>query len=236
MAAALTFIQCLIPGLVIRNRQGAAKIYLYTPKFARGIRYFLQDYLASTDGLFGTPEERIPQFIGGLQEESSDFLYQEGVQIFFDRQDLDRWVADQNNLDRKGLLVHDQIDQDRTSPDPYIYLGDFDMSGDSIEELVVMVQNVEDGSLPAAVRVAAEWAERTRNPGYLTTAESITVTYVIYRSSFSGLIQRIPFDELADRSIDPSLYSTTNPDTVWIYQYLDNDSPPHYAALLPMTG
>jgi hypothetical protein len=270
---------CMIPGFTDSNE----RIYLYSPKLADGVRYFLEDYLAQTDGLFDQdPSERIPTGIQGILEQARDFWYQDGVQIFRSYEVRDQWIANREDMDADGLKVRSIIDPELINrKSPYVFMSDIqedsDLSGDNLEgepplleksegeppflersegeqninERLMLLQNVEGGTIENAIRVARRWNQDMYNIGYSAEVDEATekdekekehdqVDFVIYTSLPNGTLVKVEERDM-DRSTVQWLakpkeqgYAYKGTSSTWIYQYSDQENPV-YAALLILT-
>jgi hypothetical protein len=197
LPAAITFLETVSPTL-IRN----GKLFLYSPKLADGVRYFLNLFTETTP-----PNTPIVQTLTGLYRTPEDFIQRPQTLIFTSERDLTTW--------QRSLLSTVTSIQVRTrlalaygnSDEPYVYIAP--------SQRIFLVQNVvvDPNSESRALNVGRTWEISQVNLGrnapplpQASTAEQILPNHVIYGISEVGQLERLRTNTTSETEFLEILY------------------------------
>lgn len=172
---ALTHYSKIIPSFI--QDKG---IYLYTEKFANGLKYFMKIYAKEHDGLTIIK----PRSLIFTHYRVTDFKPQDFVNIFVTTHDFQSWLKTRFNYKSSNLQIVDEIQvKYKTLFNPYIYHhtnGNF-----------YLIQNVDDGSLERVYTVGLSWLQYNINPGFYAEPSTITPVNQMYNLTSAGILNDI---------------------------------------------
>lgn len=167
--------------LIINKQSKVYQIYLYSPKYAEGIIYFLRTYDSTHKDL----RVRIPKILDDYYLYPSNFKTQPSVLNFIGYDNLQNWIKSlELNGENQYLIKKALLPSLAKEVNPYLY---------EAEEITYLIQNTQSGSLLAAINISYNWFISLINPGYYSVdyLNKPLPNYVVFNISNNELVASI---------------------------------------------